>query len=405
MARCCRRLYYLLRNYLLQYNIRYLKGSALIWAAKRNRRNLVGRLLQLGAEVDTRGKPLRRGTPLHAAAVAGHFGMIELLLKKGGNPEVCGARGYKPLLLALVAGHEEIAIFLFSKMSDPDSRIASEAGYTSLHAACLRQLPKSARVFLESGADVHVRTSTGSTPLHLALKPEASDKSNETIRSCTLELVRLLLEFGSDRDTKAYSLGLQHSDPRVRGIFQEHKSLSPRKAGFISIGRRWSVEDSSNADCVFSPIPASLSPPWNQQSADTSGEEDLPTIVAENLLDGKVFPVLDPSRPLQGQQPSTSAWDPSKVKEIRETRPVIESTGAEISSTSLPVEPFPKLIGRKSQHPLESAAQLSWRDMRNPKTQLVTEEACTTAKGEIQESRSQPGQAPRKKRWRPLELS
>ena len=177
-----------------------------------------------------------RGT--FTAAVAGHFGMIELLLKNGGNPEVCGAQRSKPLLLALLARHEEIAIFLFSKMNDPDSRIAGEAGYTSLHTACLRQLPKSARVFLESGADVNVRTSKGSTPLHLALKLEASDKSNDTIRSRTLELVMLLLEFGSDRDTKAYNLGQLHPDPRVRGIFQEHESLSPRKACSISIGRR-----------------------------------------------------------------------------------------------------------------------------------------------------------------------
>jgi hypothetical protein len=150
---------------------------------------------------------------------------------------------------------------------------------------------------------------------------------------------------------------------------------------------------------------ASLSRPWVEQPADTSGEEDFLTTVAENMLDNEVFPVLDPSQSLPEQQPSASAWDPSKVKITRETLPVIESTKAEISSTSLPVEPFPKLIGRKSPHPLESAAQLSWRDLRNPKTQLEIEEACTIYKGKIQESKSQAGQAPRKKRWRLLQLS
>jgi hypothetical protein len=43
LARSCRGLYCLLRKYLLQYNIRYSKGSALIWAAKMDRRNLVER--------------------------------------------------------------------------------------------------------------------------------------------------------------------------------------------------------------------------------------------------------------------------------------------------------------------------------------------------------------------------
>nr|OQO28666.1 hypothetical protein B0A51_04777 [Rachicladosporium sp. CCFEE 5018] len=267
-----------------------------------------GRLLRLGAEVDTRGKPRRNGTALHHAAAAGHFGMVELLLKNGGYAEVCGANGYKPLLLALLVRHEEIAIFLFGKMGDPDSQIAGEAGYTSLHAACLRQLPKSAPVFLESGANVNVRTSKGNTPLHLALKREASDESNNTIRTCTLELVMLLLEFGSDRDTKAHSLGLQHPDPRVRGIFQEHRSSSPQRASFISIGRRWSVQDSSNADCFFSPVSATFSPSWNRQSADASGKDNLPTIVAENLFDDEVFPVLGSSRLWQEQEPSTSAW-------------------------------------------------------------------------------------------------
>src|ERR1700759_2484798 len=96
MARSCRRLYQLLRKYLLQYNIRYSNGSALIWAAKMDRRNLVRRLLRLGAKVDTYGKSLHRWTPLHAAAAMGHLGMVELLLKNGGNLEVCGAKGSQP---------------------------------------------------------------------------------------------------------------------------------------------------------------------------------------------------------------------------------------------------------------------------------------------------------------------
>ncbi len=64
--------------------------------------------------------------------------MIELLLRKGGNPDVCGLEGYKPLLLALSAGHEEIAILLFRSLNNLDSQIAGNAGYTPLHVACRR---------------------------------------------------------------------------------------------------------------------------------------------------------------------------------------------------------------------------------------------------------------------------
>lgn len=60
----------------------------------------------------------------------------------------------------------------------------------------------------------------------------------------------------------------------------------------------------------------------------------------------------------------------------------------QLTFSSLPVELFPKLVGRKSPHPLESAAQLSWRDLRSPKTQLEIEEACTIYKGKIQESKT-----------------
>lgn len=123
MALSCRRLYYLLRKYMLQYNVRYRLGSALIWAARRDRRNLVRRLLRLGAKPNTRGIPQEPGTPLHYASAVGHLGMVELLLKERGDVDASGAKGFKPLLWALLSDHEDIAVFLFSKMSErPDRR-------------------------------------------------------------------------------------------------------------------------------------------------------------------------------------------------------------------------------------------------------------------------------------------
>jgi hypothetical protein len=59
-------------------------------------------------------------------------------------------------------------------------------------------------------------------------------------------------------------------------------------------------------------MPASLSRLWNEQSADTSGGEDFLITIAEITLNDKVFLALDPSQPLQEQQPLASAWDPQK---------------------------------------------------------------------------------------------
>lgn len=70
------------------------------------------------------------------------------------------------------------------------------------------------------------------------------------------------------------------------------------------------------------------------------------------------------------------------------SKPLSSILTHQLTFSSLPVELFPKLVGRKSPHPLESAAQLSWRDLKSPKTQLEIEEACTIYKGKIQESKT-----------------
>ena len=129
LARSRRRLYDLLRMFSLHHNVRYAKGNAFIWAAENNHRNLVRQLLRLGPEVDTRGNLQHNGTSSHRAAAAGHLNMVEFLFRNGGYPGMCGLKGWKPLLLALLARHEEIVIFLFSKLSEPEGQIASVAVY------------------------------------------------------------------------------------------------------------------------------------------------------------------------------------------------------------------------------------------------------------------------------------
>lgn len=172
--------------------------------------------------------------------------MVKLLSKKEGDADACGAHGFKPVLSALSKGHEGIAISLFERMNDPDVQIAGDAGYTPLHAACLRRWPKSARVFISAGAAVHRRTSKGSTPLHLALKRNFWDESCGDYQERTLQLIVLLFESGANRDTKACRLGILHPDSKIRDMFRDKQSLSPQEMTSIRIGRCWadpSIED------------------------------------------------------------------------------------------------------------------------------------------------------------------
>lgn len=226
-------------------------------------------------------------------------------------------------------------------------------------------------MFLESGADLHARTTSGGTPLHLALRWGAPDKFDDTIQSGALELVTLLLEFGSNRDTRARRLGLQHCDPQVRRLFSDHTS----------------------SEC---PV--------------TFSHETGPLIsLAEDLLNDKVFPPLRPFRSSREQQLCSSAWSPSRTKQVREGLLLDESSEAEaLHHSNEPIDPYPKLIGRSSAHPLESAAIVSWDTMRASKVQLAIKGArsgTTTCK---KDTRSQVGQGPskkRKNRWQPLQFS
>ena len=102
---------------------------------------------------------------------------------------------------------------------------------------------------------------------------------------------------------------------------------------------------------------ATLSYLFDLMLAKISREEDLFTI-AENLLNDDMFLVLDPLYLLQVRHPLTNVWNPLKVKRFEGTLRANKSTKVEVLSTNLLEEPFPKLIGRKSLHPLNSAAQL-----------------------------------------------
>ena len=203
VIRVNRRLYNILKDSLLRYNIRFRGGSALIQAARKGRLETVCELLRLRANVNIKAGSVLGKTALHIAAEKGFPTTAKLLLEAGADPEVIGVQGQKPLFTALVAGHEEIAGMIFNEMSSTDTSIAdSNLGETPLHVACRYKLPKATRYFLEAGADVNAKVSNGSTPLQHVLGPDSIVRPGNILCD-NLETALVPLEFGADPDLES----------------------------------------------------------------------------------------------------------------------------------------------------------------------------------------------------------
>lgn len=217
----------------------------------------------------------------------------------------------------------------------------------------------------------------------------------------------LLLQFGATRDSKACLLGLRQTNSLVRNIFQDQQNFSTQKMSFVSIGRRWSVEPSSGDDCGFSPLPAGLGRSSNRDSGNVSKDQGR-FITTEDIFDDEVFPMLNSSRQPQPQQTLSSTWEASKVAELRQSMLPDEGNEAE-SSPNVPVEDFPKVIGRYTPHPLANAAQSSWRELKKLETREVIKGGQTFLQNGLSEQMPQVEKALKntkkgKKRWYALQL-
>lgn len=93
--------------------------------------------------------------PLHLAAGTGDFTAIKSLLEKGRSVNEQDSFGATPLLVATVAGREDMVTYLLEHSADP--KIEAKDGYSLVHGAAFSGKKSLVRMMLAYGLDINQR--------------------------------------------------------------------------------------------------------------------------------------------------------------------------------------------------------------------------------------------------------
>ena len=192
----------------------WMGQTALMWAAAERHADVIGPLVDAGAEVN--GRTNSGFTPLMFATRLGHIETVDALLDAGADLHQTLPDGTSALVVAVINAHYDLALRLLERGADPT---AAEQGWTALHQLVWTRRPNTnknqhnpsprprgrvtdlelVRALVAHGADVNARQTKeprdgyrnllnriDATPFLLAAKV------------VDLELMRLLLDLGAD---------------------------------------------------------------------------------------------------------------------------------------------------------------------------------------------------------------
>jgi len=183
--------------------------TALMLASSSRHPPLVRALLDHGARVNAVNS--RGGTALMYAATAGDLETAELLIEKGAAVNARAANGWTALTLASARGFETVVRRLLANNADPN--IADIYGWTPLMRAVEQERPAVVRVLLGTPrVDINARNDEGDTALHRVAVHGLSD------------VVDLFIERGADVHVR----NRDGRTPAMLATAQGHKAIAER---------------------------------------------------------------------------------------------------------------------------------------------------------------------------------
>ena len=151
-------------------------ATALYVAANHYHNDMVKLLIERGAGVNK--KCIRgRETALSGAIEAGNIMAIELLLENGADYFECDAECRSSLQIAANYDNENVANFLVEK-GNFNLDVMDKHARTALHVAAKNNSLKVAKILINAGANISLKTEDWETALSIAIKEKHKEMEN-----------------------------------------------------------------------------------------------------------------------------------------------------------------------------------------------------------------------------------